>query len=245
MRHDKELVKRRFTRSLAAYDSIAVVQREIAVRLAGLIESHASSMTKGIEIGAGTGFLTRELVRMYPETRWITNDIVERSRQYIPEGNNIEFRAADGEYMPLGKDNDLVASASTVQWFDSLKGFISHAAASLASGGLLALSTFGPDNFREITATTGNALEYYPADQIAGWMTETRLEVVVEEQWKQSLTFDSPVEVLRHIKATGVNAIDKKRWTHSRLKQFEDEYRRMYDPVTLTFDPIIIIARKK
>ena len=245
MKHDKELIRKRFSRSLAAYDSIAVVQKDIAARLADTVALHKKEAATGIEIGAGTGFLTHRLLETYPAARWTVNDIVPESAHYIGRREGMTFVTADGEHMPLGTENDIIASASTVQWFDSLPEFIARAAGALAEDGILALSTFGPDNFREITAATGNSLEYFPAGELEKWARDAGLEIVGSEEWHEIRHFDTPLDVLRHIKATGVNALDKQRWTHARLRRFETEYRELSGEVTLTFHPIIMVARKK
>lgn len=60
--------------------------------------------------------------------------------------------------------------------------------------------------------------------------------------------------MLRHLRLTGVNAVAAERWTHSRLRTFEQEYNTLFhntsatnpteSGVTLTFHPIILIAQK-
>lgn len=252
MKHDKALLQRRFSRNLRTYDTLATVQRDIARRLATLLEhTDTAAVRNGVEIGAGTGFLTRHLVRLFPTAQWTVNDLVPGSRDYLPE--NISFIPGDGEVFPFGhKHYDLIASASTVQWFDDLPRFIARAAAGLAPQGMLALSTFGPENFREITATTRQGLEYYPLSQLCDILTTNRLQILTREEWTEQQRYPTPTDVLRHLRLTGVNAVAAERWTHSRLRRFETDYRAAYGNtsgngegyVTLTFHPILIIARK-
>lgn len=252
MKHDKALLQRRFSRNLGTYDTLATVQRDIAGRLAALLERIATAaVKKGVEIGAGTGFLTRHLVRLFPAAEWTVNDLVPESRNYLPD--NMTFIAGDGEAFPFGEaSRDLIASASTVQWFDDLPRFIARAAEGLTSDGILALSTFGPENFREITATTGQGLEYYPLPQLSDILTASGLQIIAREEWTEQQRYPSPTDVLRHLRLTGVNAVAAAQWTHSRLRRFEADYRAAYgtasenggECVTLTFHPIILVARK-
>lgn len=252
MKHDKALLQRRFSRNLATYDTLATVQRAIADRLATQLErADPAAVKNGVEIGAGTGFLTRHLVRLFPAAQWTVNDLVAKSRDYLPE--SVSFSAGDGETFLFGDERyDLIASASTVQWFDDLPGFIARAADGLRTGGLLALSTFGPENFSEITATTGQGLEYYPLPQLNDILTASGLQIIAREEWTEQQRYPTPTDVLRHLRLTGVNAVAAERWTHSRLRRFEADYRAAYgtasengeECVTLTFHPIIIIAKK-
>lgn len=112
----------------------------------------------------------------------------------------------------------------------------------------MALSTFGPDNFEEIRATTGDGLVYYTSAELAGLLKQAGLTIEEQKEYARRLEFGSPTDVLRHIKATGVNAIRKTRWTPRRLTDFETLYRSRFSTssgtVTLTYHPILIVARK-
>lgn len=266
MKHDKTLLQKRFSRNLGTYDTLATVQRAIAGRIGSILADRVSSdaVKRGAEIGAGTGFLTRHLVRLFPRAEWTVNDLVPESRGYLPSttpsGIPLRFSAGDGEVFPFENGRfDLIASASTVQWFDDLPGFVARAARGLAPGGILVLSTFGPENFREITATTGQGLEYYPLDELARILTANDLRITAAEEWIEQQHYPAPTDVLRHLRLTGVNAVAAERWTHSRLRKFEADYRVAYsvpaaetsvsekggESVTLTFHPILLIAEKR
>lgn len=275
MKHDKTLLRKRFSRNLKTYDTLASVQRDIAGRMGSMLAERVSSdaVSRGTEIGAGTGFLTRHLVRLFPRAEWTVNDLVPESRDYLPSttpsGIPLRFSAGDGEVFPFENGRfDLIASASTVQWFDDLPDFIARAADGLSENGTLALSTFGPENFREITATTGQGLEYYSLDELTRIITANGLCITAKEEWIEQQCYPTPTDVLRHLRLTGVNAVAAERWTHNRLKKFEADYCAAYaiaetgadaeadagaenfpsgksgECVTLTFHPIILIAEK-
>ncbi len=244
MPHDKELIERRFSRRLNTYDTLASVQRAVAGKLAGLIRQYAPGDSRcGFEIGSGTGFLTRHLAEDFPAVAWTANDIVAGSHGFLPP--QVEFVHGDGEGIRLGKRIDIIASASAVQWFDDLPGFILRSRTALSAGGLLALSTFGPGNFKEIRRSTGQGLEYTTLAEIERNFENAGLEVLLSTEWLQEEEFASPLDVLRHLRDTGVNAAAPERWTPARLRRFENEYPRTSDGRTvLTFQPQIIIGRK-
>lgn len=262
MKHDKSLLQQRFARRLESYASLATVQRSIADRLAEMLVGGGwitAAPRRGVEIGAGTGFLTRHLVEHFPDTEWTLNDLVPKSQNYLPKatphGLAVRFEAGDGEVFPLPENHyGLIASASTLQWFDDLTAFITRAAHGLELHGLLAISTFGPDNFREITATTGYGLEYPTVVSLLEGCRAAKLTVRATQEWHERQLYPSPLEVLRHLRLTGVNAVAAERWTHHRLRAFEQEYNALFHNtsdtrptekgVTLTFHPIILIAQK-
>lgn len=244
---DKELIKKRFSRTLHQYNTLAVVQHKIADRVAELLADHSPKVVEnGLEIGAGTGFLTRHLLDNFSRGQWLINDISPESQKYMPlDCDRIKFEASDAEEMHLEIEAlDIVASTSVVQWFRDLDGFIKRVARGLKSGGVMAISTFGPDNFLEIATTTGDKLSYPTLEEFAIMAQKNGLKVLVTEQWIEKMTFSAPIEVLHHIKATGVNALSPKKWTHRDLQEFENLYNKLYNPPTLTFHPIIVIAQK-
>ncbi|WP_297832233.1 methyltransferase domain-containing protein [uncultured Rikenella sp.] len=253
MKHDKELLQRRFARNLATYETGAVVQRTIAERLAGRLAERipAEAVRRGVEIGAGTGFLTRRLVALFPGAAWTANDLVPESGRFLPP--EVAFEAGDGEHFPFGEARyDLIATASTVQWFDDLPTFAARAARGLRRGGLLAVGTFGPENFREITATTGLGLEYYSLSELSEIFISNHLQITDREERIEPVPYPTPLDVLRHLRRTGVNAVAAERWTRGRLRRFDADYRAVCagaaesaaEGVTLTFHPTIIIAQK-
>jgi hypothetical protein len=75
---------------------------------------------------------------------------------------------------------------------------------------------------------------------------EKHFRVELFEQEEYTLHFDTPVELLRHLKNTGVTGISG----HSRQKGFDfiKRYRKTFDgkkEITLTYRPVYIVAHKK
>lgn len=239
--YDKSLIVKRFSKSYEQYNQLAVVQQKIALQLSHAIQKYIVKTPEiGVEIGSGTGFLTNELFAQFPYCQWLINDISEESRKYLPANTN--FVAQDAETLEFPNNLDILISASTAQWFNDLKGFIQRTHSSLADSGIVAISTFGTSNFKEITATTDNTLNYMTINELSACFDG--YEILETRIWEEVLTFATPLEVLHHIKATGLNAISGERWTKSRLQEFCSDYLVKFGQATLTFNPIIIIARK-
>lgn len=247
---DKELIRKRFEASFSRYHRLALVQRDICTELgelaAGLCDP--GSVSRAMEIGVGTGFLTSHLARLFPDAKWYLNDISESSRDFLSDNAplNSKFICGDAENMEFPRNLDLIASASTVQWFDDMPGFASRAAAATNPGGWLVLSTFGPDNFREIRETTGEGLDYYTLAELCGILEAAGYEIASGVEYTRTLCFDTPIDVLRHIKATGVNSLVSTHWGPRQLDAFDEKYRAAYSTdggVALTYHPILLSAR--
>lgn len=138
------------------YDDAASVQRIVAERLAGRIAAAGLPPEPRIlELGCGTGFLTRALHAAIGPARWMVSDIapamVERARTALDLA--ADYRAIDGEAVDpaLGRF-DLIASSLAFQWFADLPRAAAALAERLEPGGLLAFSTMAADNFPEWTA---------------------------------------------------------------------------------------------
>ena len=253
MTTDKQLLKKRFAATFRQYDSLAVVQQEICGQLDEMIGRICPGrIGRAMEVGCGTGFLTHYLLRRYPDAEWIVNDLIEESEIYLrpyASGHYVEYLWGDAELLPLPGELDMIASASAVQWFDNLPLFIDRAVGSLCCGGYFAFTTFGTDNFREIRATTGEGLHYYTSEQLQELLTAAGYGIVETLEYTRHLPFDTPADVLRHIKATGVNSIRTARWGKQQLMDFETAYREHFSMpdgrVALTYHPILVLAQKK
>ena len=142
---------------------------------------------------------------------------------------------------------DLVVSASAFQWMRDLRGFFHRLAGLLQPGGCLLFNTFLPDNLFEIRTLTGRGLDYPTAAELGSWLSSD-FEVKRCEEKTICFTFTSPVEVLRHLKATGVTATGNHLWTKGRLEQFRKQYIEQFSTpdgsVTLTYRPVYFVAIK-
>lgn len=203
-----------------------------------------------LETGVGTGFLTGHLFGMFPECVWTINDLVERSGEYVSRiAGKTKYSCLYGDAETIALPaTDLVASASTVQWFDDLPGFIHKVYRSLNPGGRFCFSTFGPRNFHEIRSCSGVGLEYCTAEELTAILRSDGFTVTGCEEFVKILEFDSPIDVLRHIRTTGVNSVENVRWTRKDLEEFGNRYRSGFSTpagkATLTYHPIFITAKK-
>ena len=165
-----------------------------------------------------------------------------------PATTAVSFLPCDAETLDFPQGTDLITSCSTLQWFADTERFFARCHHFLSDGGILAFSTFGKKNMREIHALTGHGLEYLSLDNLKVLLSP-RFEILYAEEEIVSLPFGTPLEVLRHLKQTGVTGTEKRVWTRGRLQSFCDEYIRMCGnddrSVSLTYHPIYVIARKR
>ncbi len=85
LRVDKKWIKLQFNRCALVYDQYAVVQKRMAYRLIETLTEKEAQPEKILEIGCGTGFMTRLLYDHYPSAQITTIDIAENMIQQAQE----------------------------------------------------------------------------------------------------------------------------------------------------------------
>ncbi len=238
---NKDLIKARFSRSLATYNENARIQKKMAERLAGLLKKNAYSNI--LEIGCGTGFLTELISKNFEFQNYTAVDIVKDCEPYINKINaQINFVNEDIEGF-INKNTekyDLIISNAALQWVDDFKGVITKLEQNLTEGGELIVSTFGRENFREIGIITGSTLDYYSPKELETVFPQSEVYPEIH-----IMAFNTAKDVLKHLQLTGVNAIESKSWTKKDLLKFENAYRNLCPTrPTLTYNPVYIRISK-
>lgn len=248
---DKALIRNRFAKALDSYPHQATVQRDIAVRMTDLIGRYVPQVAhhRVLEIGCGTGLFTRAYLHRWHPEQMLLNDLCPEVEPYLSDvlRADVSFSATDAEALAFPCGQNLIVSCSALQWFESPERFLRGCKALLAEGGYLAFSTFGRRNVREISSLTSDALPYRSLTDLTGALSDT-YQVVYASEEEVSFSFASPLEVLRHLKATGVTGIRSQTWTKGRLASFCQNYTARYaapdGTVPLTYHPIYIICVK-
>lgn len=249
---DSDRVGRTFARHFAQYDTSAIVQRTIAEQLDADLGTHCPTLTvhRALEIGIGTGFLTRLVTARYPHAEWYFNDLTPAAFDWIPAGLRQAIPLpGDAESIRYPGGLDLIASASALQWFDNLAAFFHKARRVLNPGGILAVATFSDGHFLELAHIAPAPIQYPTVDEIQNMVKAAGLTLLHTRTLTETLHFDSARSLLSHLRCTGVNGRSTASIrTPSQLSAFETHYRevngrRTTAPLPLTYKPILLIAR--
>lgn len=247
---DSREIGKSFEKSFAIYEKSAHVQKRIASRLARLTLKRVNSadIKSVLEIGVGTGFLTEILAAEIKNAHWFLNDLSARSIDYVRGifDTPPTFIEGDAQIQELPANMDLIVSSSCFQWFDSLGDFIERLAKISSKNAVMAFSTFLPDNFREIRALTGKGLNYVGIVGIEAMIKRAGFELLCAEAETIKLNFEKPIDVLRHLRDTGVTGTFAEFWTPSKMKTFSRQYSDFFSDgkgVSLTYRPAYFIAK--
>ncbi|MHA1164317.1 MAG: methyltransferase domain-containing protein [Alphaproteobacteria bacterium] len=111
-------VAKAFAARAQGYEQNASLQAEIAEKLARLLPD--LERPKVLEIGCGTGFLTRHLLERYPHGDFLITDLVPemlavcRTRMEGADKRPCRFAMMDGEAPDCGAGFDLIALSMTL-----------------------------------------------------------------------------------------------------------------------------------
>lgn len=238
------IVKKHFEKSMKDYEKNAIVQSMMASKMMIELCKISTDFEYVLELGCGTGLLTKKILNDLKFKKYYANDLIEKSKNYVQKIiPNSQFLCGSALKIRPTKKMDLIISNAMFQWFGNLDKAIEILKRSLNKDGILAFSTFGPENFKEINALTGLSLNYKTKDEIVEILQNQGFEVLYAENFYEELSFKTPLELLAHMKNTGVNSLSEKTWTITKVKEFCDKYSKMYPKSKLTYSPIVVIAK--
>ena len=241
---DFKHVKKQFEKSMADYDKNAVVQDMMALKMMFELLKLSNQYDNILEIGTGTGLLTKYIAKDLKYKRYYGNDIVEKSKNYVKKAiPDADFICGNAMKIKLDRKFNLVISNAVFQWFENIDKIIKLLSCSMLQDGIIAFSTFSPKNFSEITEITGLSLKYKSKEELIQVMKSCGFEVLYCEEFYEPVEFKTPLEMLAHMKKTGVNSLSDKTWSVKNIKEFCDKYSNKYPKTTLTYAPIIMIAK--
>lgn len=155
----KEKVAASFSRSAASYEVTAKVQQKAAGDLAHFILQQKDRLAPGpiLEIGAGTGFLTSDLISIFTEREIVVSDISnkmltccrERMSNHACRPRNLTFTILDAESLVAPECYAVIATSFALQWFDNLETGLNNLCRAIKPGGSLFFSLPGKESFRQ------------------------------------------------------------------------------------------------
>jgi len=153
---DKQQVKFHFSKNASNYNQYAHVQKKMKdILIEFMLQNNKDTFkVKNIlEIGCGTGYLTRALTELFPSAYITAVDIApgmitEIKRKF--KNNSIDFICGDIEEINLNNTYDIIISNATFQWFNYMPITIKKLYTALNPNGMLCFSTFGKYTFREL-----------------------------------------------------------------------------------------------
>ncbi len=245
----KSILRRRFERALPYYNQAAIVQDEMAEKLVNSLLELSRKFNRILEIGSGTGLLTKRVISLFEPTFYLANDLVETCSLYLDNGKQLYFVVGDGEDPSWVRGPfDLIVSNATFQWFLDLPSAIKKFYNRLSEEGILAFTTFGPLTMQEVLkAAHQHQRSHLRGEDEIITIFRDFFKVIHKESWICKLYFQSPQKVLKHIRDTGALGFLSPKWSLREIKAWARRYTSLKDQkgLPVTYQPMLFILEKK
>jgi malonyl-CoA O-methyltransferase len=169
---DHRQVRRAFSRAAHGYDGAAALQREVGARLSetlDYLDDRAPEVV--VDIGCGPGHAAVAMQKRWPRAQLIALDLalpmLQETRRNAGGGGLPRFLGgarrpdavcADARALPLRDASvDVLYSNLCLQWVEDLPAVFAGFRRVLKPGGLLLVSTFGPDTLFELRGAFAEA----------------------------------------------------------------------------------------
>lgn len=252
-------IRKAFSDAAIQYDVLASLQLEIGRELVQKINA-LEGIGQILDVGMGTGKLTRRLAFYFPEAKVTGMDFADgmiRMAQQKQEGFAIV--QADARRLPFKVDNfDLVVSNLTYQWVDDLAAAFAQIFYSLKPQGRLVATMFGHQTFQELfdvliktkeensRISWGNRLA--TQEQIKQAVAHAGFSTVSVDYELIDVHFPDMMALLRWIKDIGANCLSPDIFIgKDHLQRANDYYNKHYRErlgIKSTFEVVWINAQK-
>ena len=204
-----------FVRAATSYDEVAVLAREVSLRMTARLDLVKIAPTRVADIGCATGDGIRALQARYPQAFPLAIDYApamlaevvrraswrERLRRRAPR-----CVAADVRSLPLsGGSLGLAWSNLMLHWLDDPLPAFGELHRVLETGGLLMFSALGPDTLKELRAAGATTLRrFHDMHDLGDMLLAAGFADPVMEMERIELTYDGPHGLLRDQRRLGV-----------------------------------------
>ncbi len=254
-RLDRGRLRASFDRASASYESAAGLQARVAAELLERLAVFAFEPRVVLDLGAGTGRVTRELKRRYRRALVIALDLapgmLREARRHQQWWRRFERVCGDALRLPLADASvDVVFSSLMLQWCEPLDTALAECRRVLKPEGFFAFSTFGPDTLHELRGAWASADGYNHVNhfvdvhEVGDALVRSGLMEPVLDVDRVEVGYPDALSLMRDLKAIGAHNVTAGRPRalvgRARLKRMQDAYEafRRDDRLPATYEVI-------
>lgn len=251
-RLDTLLTRRAHARASRKYDAVAVLQAQVRKEMLARLELTPLKPATVLDVGAGTAHSSLALKKRYPKARVLALDsalpMLRLARRRFTLMRRFGRVCADASRLPLPDASvDLVFCNLMLQW--SAPGpVLRELRRVLRSGGLLALSSLGPDTLQELRAAWAqvdelpHVLPFLDMHDLGDAMVHAGFSAPVLDVDRYTLTYAGARDALSDLRANGsCNPLEQRRRTLTGRQRFAGmcsqlDQRRVDGRIALAFE---------
>jgi malonyl-CoA O-methyltransferase len=217
-----------FDRNALNYDYYANVQKKMANIIVNRLLRERPKFGRNykiLDIGCGTGTLTKQIAKIYTNAEItaidISKNMINIARNNL-ETYNVGYLCADIENVKLGEKFDIIISSATLQWIDCLEDTLSSIVGYMKENGIFLFSTFGENTFNELRTSYDIAKKnlnikenvypgqtFFSFNYIMNLISTFRCLKAIGYEKDEIETFDTVKEFLYSVKKIGANNSNK------------------------------------
>ena len=220
-------VRLAFNKASGQYNEHAFLQKEIANRLDAKLDVISGCSNVIVDLGAGTGLLSKQLSKRFQDSQLICLDFAQASLKHNPSNYKL---CADAYQLPLADNSvDMIISSLMMQWCPDLNQLFSEIHRVLKNDGLILFSTFGPDTLKElkkswsVVDSEAHVNTFTDMHDIGDQMLGAGFQSPVMEMETLTLTYQTVTDLLRDLKAIGAQTVS----TRSKSLMGKDKFQLM------------------
>lgn len=254
------MIETHFSTAAKTYDQHSRPQQALIEKLAEEFPTQIPSRI--LELGCGTGQLTRRLIARYPNTPIDASDIspgmIEHCRNAFGNQPQVSWIVADAQTYAPGAAYPLIVSTSALHWTADLKETFSQIHQNLEPGGTFALGMMLEGTLRELRGLRtkiapqkvfGTRLPTFGKTEET--LRQSDFSIQKTERFDQRFTYANASAFLKAIHEQGVTGGSLEQGyiplTRSEMKQLLLGYQTDYatgDQVYASYETAVVIARK-
>lgn len=248
-------IRKAFSNAAFQYDILSSLHKEIGRELAKKVIDN-DQCASILDIGMGTGWLTKKIAFYFPESRVIGIDFADGMVEYAnKDRDGFDIIQADALKMPFQSESfDIIVSNLAFQWIADLPKAFSHCYNCLTDNGKIFITMFGYETFRELFESLENGKQSFSIKRLE--KKERVAEILEKSDFKNihldyeriKVHFPNMNDLVKWIKDIGANTLPKELYVGKELlaqaNEYYDEHFRDRFGIYATFEVIWIEANK-
>lgn len=217
-RLDRPRLRASFERASVSYEAAAALQARVAEELLERLAAFEFEPRVVLDLGSGTGRVTRALKRRYRRALVIALDIAPGMLREAQRHQGLLRRFArvcgDAQRLPLASASvDLVFSSLMLQWCEPLAQALGEVRRVLKPTGFFAFSTLGPDTLHELRAAwaavdgLSHVNRFLDVHDVGDALAHAGLAEPVLDVDRLTLTYPDTLSLMRDLKAIGAHNV--------------------------------------
>lgn len=211
----KQKIRRAFNDATITYDTAADWQKSAGNLLLNYITSFNPENKRILDLGAGTGYVTKHLQRQFPNNQFIVLDIAEKMLKFSQQHlNNSHLVCADAENLAIRSNSvDIIVSNMVLHWCQSLTSTLEEQQRILKKDGLFFFTLLGSDSLSSLKnawsyVDNDSHVNQFPSAQTIQETCKTAgFSLLRFEQHKIQKNYKNVFELMQHLKDTGAKHV--------------------------------------